>query len=61
LLAVAVDSGGLSLAGLGRAWGMVGGSAAGVVAGSPLFGRPTGRLRLSQNMIEELARQPERS
>ena len=38
---------------------MVGGSAAGVVAGSPLFGRPTGRLRLSQNMIEELARQPE--
>ncbi len=70
MLAVAVGSmtavatGGLSLAGLGRASdvvGIVGGMAEGLVAGSLLFGSPTGQLRLSQNMIEELARQPERA
>lgn len=59
----AVASGGLSLAGLGRAAdivSIVGGAAEAGAAGSLLFGSPTGRLQLRQNIIEELVRQPER-
>lgn len=60
--ATAVVTGGLSIAGLGRAAdiaGIVGGSAEGIAAGALFFGSPTGRLRISQNLFEEVARQPE--